>query len=258
LTLIDGQPESGVPVDDRGLLYGDGLFETLRVRDGQVRLWPWHWRRFTAGCAVLDLQLPGEDRVRDEIREVAGAGDQMVRLTLTRGSGRGYAAPSQARERRIVSALGAAPAAGQKPLEIIVCQTPLAECGRLAGVKHLSRLEQVLAANEVKRSGADEGLMLGSDKQVIEATQSNLFGVREGRLFTPDLSTCGVAGVYRQHLLDRVGATIGAITTEALTEFDEVFLCNSVRGIMPVTRIRELGQYATEFGRELMNEVLTP
>ncbi|SFO90228.1 aminodeoxychorismate lyase [Pseudomonas borbori] len=244
---IDGQPLEWLSVKDRGLAYGDGLFETVAVRAGSPVLLDRHLARLGEGCArlLIDLDLA---LVRAELlafsREL---GDGVAKLIVTRGDGlRGYAPPQPAVPRRILQG-GAKPAypAGNAALgvRLFPCATRLAEQPLLAGIKHLNRLEQVLARAEWQDAEHAEGLMLDASGRVIEGVYSNLFLLKGGVLLTPDLARCGVAGVMRAELLaqaERQGlpCQVGDIALEALLQADEVFLCNSLYGVWPVRALQ--------------------
>lgn len=238
--LVDGVADGGVSPRDRGLCYGDGLFETVLLVDGHAPLWARHMARLAAGCERLRLPLPDAERLRQEVATVAaGLSRAVVRITWTRGVGeRGYAPPAATRATRIVNA-GAAPpipadwtTAG---IRVRFCTTRLAWQPALAGLKHLNRLEQVLARAEWSDPDIGEGLLCDAGDQVIGATAANLFAVLGGRLVTPAVDRSGVAGVARAELLARRNdIVVRGIGKEELMRADEIFLCNSVRGIVPV------------------------
>jgi len=240
---IDGQPATAVNLQNRGLAYGDGLFETIAVRNGQPSLLDGHLARLALGCQRLaidaDLAL-----VRDEIlRYASQLGDGVAKLILTRGdSQRGYAPVAGAAPRRILqgSPLPSYPAEhAEHGVRLFPCQTRLGEQPLLAGLKHLNRLEQVLARAEWQDSEHAEGLMCDGQGRVIEGVYSNFFLVRDGVLLTAELSRCGVAGVMRGALLQQAYALeirvqVCDLPFAALEQADEVFLCNSVYGVWPV------------------------
>ncbi|MBA1205170.1 aminodeoxychorismate lyase [Pseudomonas capeferrum] len=240
---IDGQPATAVNLQNRGLAYGDGLFETIAVRAGHPALLEGHLGRLALGCQRLaipvDIAL-----VRDEVLRYARALDNGVaKLILTRGdSQRGYAPADGALSRRILQgtpAPGYPAGNGEHGVRLYPCSTRLAEQPRLAGLKHLNRLEQVLARAEWQDSEHAEGLMRDTSGRVIEGVYSNLFIVRDGVLQTACLSRCGVAGVMRAALLDLapglgIPVQIRDLSLSDLEKADEVFLCNSVYGVWPV------------------------
>lgn len=243
MILVDGTPARTVSVADRGLNYGDGLFETMRLHEGRVPLLGRHLARLLEGCRRLGIPWPGEDMIAADVRRVCGVGGEgVVKVILTRGDGgRGYAPPASARGRRIVGAfpLPAPPAA---PVEVGVCDTPISRNPRLAGIKHLSRIEQVLAADEVVGAGWFDGLMLDDAGVVAEATRHHLFVAMEGRLHTPVLADYGVSGIMRGLVLEAASAS-GVLARETvlrcadLAGAEEAFLTNAVRGLVPVRRL---------------------
>ncbi|MCW3150273.1 aminodeoxychorismate lyase [Stutzerimonas stutzeri] len=245
---VDGQPCTGMPVDDRGLAYGDGLFETIRVEAGQAWLLERHLQRLADGCERLGIPCD-QAATRAELLEFC---HELVRgvakLIVTRGTGqRGYAQPKPCHPRRLLlgSALPDYPAHNwQAGVRLFPCATRLAEQPLLAGIKHLNRLEQVLARAEWHDPAYAEGLLRDCTGRVIEGVFSNLFVVRDGALLTASLHRCGVAGVMRAEIIDQA-RQLGIVTAvrdlayDELLAADEVFLCNSVYGIWPVTALAE-------------------
>nr|WP_298136765.1 aminodeoxychorismate lyase [uncultured Pseudomonas sp.] len=243
LSWVDGQPADSLALTDRGLAYGDGLFETIAITAGVPSLFDRHLQRLSHGCVRLGIPFD-EPAVRAELLAFSQMlGDGVAKLILTRGDGlRGYAPPQAAQPRRVL--LGGAkpdyPAANAaQGIRLFPCVTRLAEQPALAGLKHLNRLEQVLARAEWQDAEHAEGLMRDINGRVVEGVYSNLFIVTGGRLATPDLSRCGVAGVMRAELLARAAALglpceVRDIDFDELLAADEVFLCNSLYGIWPV------------------------
>jgi 4-amino-4-deoxychorismate lyase len=240
---VDGQPADALSLKDRGLAYGDGLFETIAVCSGQPLLLDRHLSRLAGGCSRLRI-VTDHELIRNEVMAYASAlGDGVLKLILTRGDGlRGYAPDPSAQARRILQ--GNPPAAypavhGERGIRLFPCATRLSRQPLLAGLKHLNRLEQVIARSEWQDTEHAEGLMLDQAGRVIEGVFSNLFLVRDGVLITADLKRCGVAGVMRAELLFQaeslgIPAQITDITLEQLQWADEVFVCNSVYGVWPV------------------------
>jgi 4-amino-4-deoxychorismate lyase len=240
---VDGQPADTVPLKDRGLAYGDGLFETIAVKAGRPVLLDRHLQRLEEGCRRLALEVDHR-LVRNEVQAyAAGLGEGVLKLILTRGDSlRGYGMNPDAAVRRIVQ--GSPPASyplahGIDGIRLFPCVTRLAEQPLLAGLKHLNRLEQVIARAEWQDAEHAEGLMLDMSERVIEGVFSNLFIVSNGLLLTADLKRCGVAGVMRAEILAQAEAlgvpvAVADIDVEQLRQADEVFVCNSVYGIWPV------------------------
>lgn len=232
-----------IPADDRGLAYGDGLFETLRVHRGEIHWWNAHWTRLADGADRLRMALPDQQQVRDEAMALFSEGvnstpDGVLKLQLTRGSGgRGYAPPVSGKPTWMVSRHPLPPAQCGPGWRLQWCQTHLAWQPLLAGLKHCNRLEQVLARAECQAAGSDEGLVCDQDGYVIGATSANLFVLRAGRWLTPLLDRCGVAGVCRAHLLQPLDAREARLDRTMIETADAVFLCNAVRGILPVATL---------------------
>lgn len=237
-TRVDGRASAVVDVADRGLAYGDGLFETILFVDGSAPLWPRHLARLQHGCERLRLPPPDPVTLATDCAAViADLPRAVVRVTCTRGSGpRGYAPPSPASPSRIVVA--AAESAVPRDwywqgIRVRFCETRLALQPQLAGLKHLNRLEQVLARAEWDDSAIAEGIVFDTEGRVIGATAANVFIVRDGAVATPRLDRCGVAGVMRAELIERLGeVAVRDVEAGELLEADEVFLSNAVRGVL--------------------------
>lgn len=248
LTWVDGQPAVGVPVHDRGFAYGDGLFETIRVVRQQPQLLDRRLQRLEAGCQRLGIPFDLAQLRTQVLAFSAELGDGVAKLVLTRGDGqRGYAPPQSCQPRTLLMG-SPAPAYPREHAEhgvqLYPCATRLAEQPALAGLKHLNRLEQVLARGEWQDPAFAEGLVRDMSGCVIEGVFSNIFLVSQGVLQTPSLERCGVAGVMRAEILERaqragIDVQICDIAFEELLEADEVFVCNSLYGIWPVRQLQE-------------------
>ncbi|TCV97404.1 aminodeoxychorismate lyase apoprotein [Luteibacter rhizovicinus] len=246
---VDGRAVDTISVRDRGFMYGDGLFETLRIVDGRVPLWARHVHRLSEGCARLRMPVPDANHLLGWIHQlIDGWGDATLRLTLSRGEGaRGYAMPEFQHPTVAMSAQRSAlpsAAAYRDGIAVRLCETRLALQPALAGMKHLNRLEQVLARSEWTGDTWGEGLMLDTDGHVVCATAANLFAVFDGELVTPPVDACGVAGVARAEILALTGATVSRLNPARLHEADEVFLTSAVRGILPV-RVSDAREWRT-------------
>lgn len=248
MILVNGRRSDRVSALDRGLAYGDGVFRTLRTEAGQPVWWKDQFAKLAADCSALALACPDEAVLLDEVRRVAGAEPGIVKIVLTRGMGaRGYAPPAGAACTRVVLSAPLPPHAGADSSSAITarwCTLRLARQPRLAGVKHLNRLENVLARAEWEDPAIFEGLLCDERGAVISGVTSNLLWVRNGALFTPDLRECGVAGVARSRLLSvaaRLGMPthIGRWPPAAILDADETMICNSVIGVRRVARLGE-------------------
>ncbi len=228
----------GFPPDDRGLAYGDGVFETMRVHAGNVPLWSRHRERLQRGAQQLALPLPPISLVEHQVRDlVDGCDAGVLKLLVTRGSGgRGYAPPGDPIPMWML-ALHPLPAMPVQGLCLHGCETRLAVQPRLAGIKHCNRLEQVLARAESVQAGCDEGLMSSTAGDVVCATAANLLVLRDGRWLTPPVDACGVAGVCRGWLLDHGLVEVARLAPRQVETADALALCNAVRGILPVASL---------------------
>jgi 4-amino-4-deoxychorismate lyase len=240
---VDGQPADALSLKDRGLAYGDGLFETIAVRDGLPVLLDRHLQRLAKGCQRLAINLDHDAMSKELLAYARELDEGVLKLIVTRGDSlRGYAFTPSAQARRILSGNPPAvyPAAhAEQGVRLFPCTTRLSIQPLLAGLKHLNRLEQVIARAEWQDTEHAEGLMLDQVGRVIEGVFSNLFLVRDGVLITADLKRCGVEGVMRAELLFQaeslgIPTQITDITLEQLQWADEVFVCNSVYGVWPV------------------------
>ena len=249
MMLVNGLPAESIPATDRGLAYGDGVFRTLRARHGEPLHWVRHHAKLAGDCAALGIACPDQTLLLREARMVAGAHpDAVIKIVVTRGSGaRGYAAPAPSVPLRVVmgsarsQTLDALAASG---ITLYLCRLRLAHQPALAGIKHLNRLENVLARGEWSDAGTAEGLLLDQSGYAIGGTMSNLFVVKQGTLLTPVLTHCGVAGVTRARVLElaekmRLPCRVDHLPLQRVMDADEVFVVNSVIGLWPVARLHE-------------------
>lgn len=245
MTLVNGRTDSTLSVHDRGLLYGDGLFETIAVHHGLPCHWDRHLRRLLYGCQRLAIRPPDVSLLRREaVALCAGAERAVLKIIVTRGQGgRGYRPYGQGPPTRVLL-LDSWPDYPRHYRDLgiaaMCCQTRLARNVRLAGIKHLNRLEQVLARGEWQDE-YQEGLLLDTDDRVVEGTMSNVFIVHGDALHTPDLSYAGVAGIMRERVLacaDVMGvvAHVRHLTLSDVHMAQGVFFCNSLIGVWPVRR----------------------
>lgn len=241
--LIDGSPQSRLSALDRGFCYGDGLFETIRFSGADAPLWQRHMDRLHDSCARLRLPPPDRDVLLRESRAVIdGQAAALVRITVTRGVGeRGYAPSPQPHASRIVAAFAVPHVHHDETsagLRVRRCALRLSEQPLLAGMKHLNRLEQVLARAECDDPAIAEGVLCDAYERVISATAANIFAVINGVLVTPALHRCGVAGVARAAILAvQSHAHVRDVHWSELTVASELFLSSSVRGVLPISEM---------------------
>ncbi len=248
---VDGRAAESLGLNDRAVRYGDGLFETLRYYRGEYLLLSRHMRRLAHGLESLGIDCEPA-LVESDLALAAGylletgRREALVRYQVSRGENLrrgepgGYGDETGAAT-RLLALSAAAPLLEAPPVAgAMLCDSRLAAMPALAGVKHCNRLEQVLAALEVRRAGLDNGLMLDGEGNVVCAVNGNLFALLDGRLRTPPLDACGVAGTVRELVIDTLAARAGLAVDIAplrpshLRDASELFLTNSVLGVQPL------------------------
>lgn len=252
-SFVNGTPTSQVSTSDRALAFGDGLFETIAISQGQAPLWPWHWQRLQKGLARLNISVNLADIEQDFAKALAFSNTQQgplkCKVIISRGqSESGYNIPQNIQSTRIVqlSTLGKAPnEARNNGVKLGVCAWRLAQQPNLAGLKHLNRLDQVMASQELSADCFD-GLMFDSQGLLIEGTKSNVFVCdKQGNWLTPSLENAGVEGVMRQVLLDKIFPKLQIACKKAtlanLAEVKHLFICNALIGIVPVVQVASQG-----------------
>jgi len=234
-----------LPVTDRGLTYGDGLFETLAVRDGECRFLDAHLERLVHGCSRLGIPSPDRPQITAELAQlIAGAAHATAKIIITRGTGsRGYRPPVPCSPTRILGLQNTQAQTRQnKGVRLRYCETLISRNPALAGLKTLNRLEQVLARGEWADNDIAEGLMLNDRGEVVCGTMSNLFFTHAGTLFTPELHECGVSGIMRQMIL-QVARSEGlevrqrTVNKNDLATAEDVFISNALIGVWPVAEL---------------------
>ncbi len=244
-SLINGQQAEHISIRDRGFQYGDGCFETVRILSNKPILWSAHLKRLELACKTLHLSV-NFDLLQSEMSQLLQgnkAADIILKITLTRGEGgRGYAPTEQADGSRIMQLMDYVAPATNNGAKVVVCQHRLSSNSLLAGVKHLNRLDQVLASAQIP-AHCDEGLCMDERGAVIEGCRSNLLLAINNELVTPDLNKSGVQGVMLNHLIDEFGKQgirvfRKTISLCELKTADAILLCNSVFGVWPIAEIQ--------------------
>lgn len=273
--LVNGVPGNSISIRDRGLLYGDGVFRTLVASHGRAQQWPLHYLKLQHDCNALGIACPDEALLSAELDGLlARHPDGVVKLIVTRGQGtRGYAPPSGAGATHLwdVSPLPDYPADWAiHGINARLCRLRLCHQPRLAGIKHLNRLENVLAAAEWSdartpdspsaESGFAEGLLLDTAGNVIEGTRSNLFLVSKGTLITPDLSRCGVAGVQRDRVIawaaqHKTPLRVRHIVLDEVLCADELFVVSSIIGLWPISQLEQHRWSGFTVARQIRKEL---
>lgn len=264
-SLVNGVAAEQISIADRGLQYGDGCFETIAVQQGQALLWDRHIQRLVSGCQRLGINASviADELSVDAKNIITSAMDGVLKIIVTRGAGeRGYRSDNTQRPSRIVT-FGPSP---QYPkdyrregIAMRLCDTRLSENKTLAGIKHLNRLEQVLARSEWQDQ-YQEGLMLNQAGQVVEGTMSNVFVQIGDEVITPLLNHCGVAGVMRSVIFDKlsdknINCQQRQLELQILYEADAIFICNSIIGLWPVISLDNKSFPITDLQRYLQNAI---
>jgi 4-amino-4-deoxychorismate lyase len=242
---VDGEPCSASWPQDRALQYGDGLFETMLVRGGRFRFEELHRARLAEGCTRLSIQASLAAIWEQAALVARQHPESLMKMQLTRGdaTARGYA-PSGAEQARVILSVFPAPTAMELPAVVraVSLRNCLGENPELAGIKHCSRLEQVLARASLQGTGAYEGLLASSSGRLISGTMSNVFLELDGTLVTPTLDRCGIAGVLRAVVLreaQRAGipVRIADIPWSALARCSGLSLSNARLGLLSVQEL---------------------
>ena len=252
--LVNGQLQHHLPVLDRAVQYGDGAFETVLIRNATPVFWQAHLARLSLACDRLKILLDNTLLEQEVPRLLADSSlfsnDSdpfgVLKIIVSRGAGgRGYGVAPGMSATRIVQfhpLPNAYERYGQEGVCVFKCAHPLSSNRALAGIKHLNRLDQVLASMELPPY-AQEGLMCDDAGKLIEGIKSNVFLYRKGQWLTPSLTSAGVAGVMRAQIIayceknDPSNLIVQEIDLETLQSASEVFVCNSVFGIWPVTSV---------------------
>lgn len=245
-------------------MYGQCVFETIAISNGKPCLLDSHLDRLCYGAKVLNIEV---DRavVAGEVLSLATSLDKaIVRVNVTMGEGgRGYQNPSKQKTTRIVS-LHDYPAHDKRywseGVMLGLAEVRLSKQPSLAGIKHGNRLEQIIARSQWKEDW-QEALLLDSDDQVIEATQSNIFLIKNNKLVTPSLDASGVAGVMRQCVINEAkdngfDVLIKPVSVDEVMRADEVFLTNSVIGIWPVNEFNQMKYNGFNVASKLLKNII--
>lgn len=238
------EAEALVPITDRGFLYGDGLFETLRVSRGIPLWWKLHMERLQRGAELLRIALP----VGDNLWAVAGdlvkrnaLPDAVLRITISRGSGtRGYSTKGATHPTIALTLHPLPPISHSVSLATATIRLPARD--PLSLVKSANKLPYILSRAEAEERGADEALLLNIAGDVTEASSSNVFWIERGEVCTPPVSDGALPGVVRSVILDlcrKRGAAVAerSVARSGLLRADAVFLTNSTVGVLPVSEV---------------------
>jgi 4-amino-4-deoxychorismate lyase len=249
--IINGHPATELNIADRAVHYGDGCFTTMEVKDGTVRYWQHHLQRLQLAVNRLGINFSLWHELQQHVTKLALASEHgVIKIILSRGiGGRGYA-PAVGQGTYIVS-VHEMPKhylnLRKQGVKLGISSVQLAKQPLLAGIKHLNRLEQVLVKQSFDAEVFDDVLVCDTDGMLVESSVANLFWRKGASWFTPDLYFCGVEGVMRNLVLTHfknTGQHVQQIRTltETLKHVDEVFICNSLMGLVPVASIEDISR----------------
>lgn len=241
---------NAISFNDRAFQYGDGVFETMRISNGKIPMWEYHRQRLVKSQQVMGLELDEffaqwQSFTALHLSHIESA---CAKLVISRGEGpRGYKVPDKSNLDWWLQVTDlpsvVEQAANQFSCRLTLCQHVLSRQPALAGLKHLNRLDQVMARSEWdEQDPFDEGVMFNIDGDVIEGTMSNLFWLKKNKIYTPDLSQEGVDGCVRRWLIDQQpqGMSINIVRDVKLDELlmaEGVFLTNSLVGVKKVRQV---------------------
>jgi len=244
--ITDLSSKPTVSFNDRGLHYGDGLFETLLLHRGEIRYWQQHYERMMSSCKKLLIPCPEQSWLEQQLQDYLKLKQSLIiKIIVTRGNGgRGLSVPDSAQPNIYIFKYPFNFDKYNQPVKVTISGVTLSKNPILAGIKHLNRLEYVLATVRLQEQKVyDEAVLVDTDGLLIESIVHNLFFIHDDVVYTPGLSNAGVDGVMRQVILKSLKALgkqakIGCYTLGDLLKADECFLCNSVYGIRPVTLVQ--------------------
>ena len=243
--FVNGAASASISLLDRGLSYGDGVFRTMPVHKGLPASWQLHYQKLNHDCNALKIQCPDEQTLLQDIQASFAGADGVAKIIVTRGeAARGYPYPADLTPNRIVikTDLPAYPKSRfEQGVNLHLCTLRLAHQPLLAGIKHLNRLENVLARSEWADPSIADGVLLDGNDSVIECTMSNIFARYGNQVLTPRLNLCGVSGVTRERIISQLPLLNLSVSEETLPlsqlmQADEILICNSLFGVWQVTQ----------------------
>jgi len=263
----NGRAVEHVSISDRGFQYGDGLFETIAIRNGEPRLWSYHVDRLAKGCKRLGIRMALETELSEGVVQALSDDDiavtyAVVKIIVSSGVGqRGYGRAFADAPTLLFCAFPAEPlalASYRDGIDTLICKTRLATNSPTAGLKTLNRMEQVLARSEFADSDLFEGLTMDAADNIICGTMSNVFFIRDKTVLTPPLDRCGVEGVMRRHVIEMlnqrgIATSVQPLAKTSLADIDEVFLSNSQFGVLPVRSCAQMTWIVGDTTRQVMS-----
>jgi 4-amino-4-deoxychorismate lyase len=267
VTLINGEKENQLSPADRGLCYGDGFFETFYCLEGTLQNWSYHWSRMVRSADILQIALPKESVFLSDFEKLKALQGQtpkacVIKIIVTRGTGgRGYSPANCHATSRIIStsSMPEYQQLRESGMRVSILDSVLTAEGKIAGLKHLNRLGQILAKMELDEKGTNEGVVCNAEGYVREGVSSNLFIVRDKTIITAPLNDCGVAGILRDKVIDSAPTICDAEVVERnftipdLLAADDAFFTNSLLGVCPVKSIEDRMYRTSNITQSLMS-----
>jgi len=246
--LVNGQFVKQINIEDRGLQYGDGVFETMPVYNGKALWFDQHYERLQKGCLALKITVPNKELLLTEIEQlINNQHSAVIKIMVTRGeSVRGYNAENTIVPTRVIVCNPWQPASKLKVkngIRLKLCDTIATRHPQLGCHKHLNRLENVLARQEWLNNEYDEGLMCDEFGNVVDGIMSNIFITKKGKIYTPQITFSGVKGIMRDWVLKQNKSweihQLNQLTLEQVEQADEIFMSNSLIGLWPVAEFNK-------------------
>ncbi len=261
--FINGVEKTELNVNDRGFQYGDGLFETIAYQQNKLQYIDAHFQRLREGCERLSIDCVDEALWLNDIKQCALKAPSIIKLIVSRGvSARGYKCNNSNAVTRVTIASDMAeyPQENYHGINTIICKTPASINTALAGIKHLNRLENVLARQEWNDKNITEGFLFNHSGYLIEGTMSNVFCVKDNTLYTPELNLSGVAGIMRAQIIERakkskIKVCISNITEPMFLKMEAMFITNSLIGLWPVKQVDDTVFKTHEIVEFLQDEI---
>jgi 4-amino-4-deoxychorismate lyase len=271
--IVNGQSQTILSLADRAIQYGDGCFTTISVINGNAELWAQHLQRLKSSCERLHIKFAHWQNLQTDVeRLISDKNDTVLKIIISRGEGgRGYGTQNVSSPNYILT-LHDKPNHFEKWQQVGICLTlspiTLGKQPLLAGIKHLNRLEQVLIKQSLEQTNYVDAVVCDTDKMLVETSIGNLFWLQGQVWYTPELIHSGVEGVMRNHVMAKIRenshlkVTVQEVRTtiRSLADADEVFVCNSLMKVVPVTRIdndngHSLGSYKIEHVRHIQQNL---
>ena len=243
--ISDLMTDSSIDLQDRGLHYGDGVFETLLLHDGEIKYWNEHFDRLNFSADKIHIPCPDKIWFEHQLKPYFELNRTLVlKILLNRGNGgRGLSLPADNTPNIIMLQYDYQLPSIYQQVIAVISEITLPLNRNLAGLKHTNRLDYILASEHLKKyPDANEAILCDTDGFLVEGIVTNLFFIRKNKIYTPGLDQSGVNGVMRNLIIEKLQkdkemVNIGRFTVQELIDSDESFMCNSVQGIRPITRI---------------------